>query len=74
MMASTADAKVYGNTYDIPSHKWVMEMTQKELEDRGYVKKAEPEDPEETSLEGQTSPAVAKVSSRKKSTGTSTTK
>lgn len=72
MMASTVDAKVYGNTYDIPSHKWVMEMTQKELEDRGYVKKEEPT--EETSLEGQTSPAVAKVSSRKKSTVTSTTK
>lgn len=71
-MASTVDAKVYGNTYDIPSHKWVMEMTQKELEDRGYVKKEEPT--EETSLEGKASPAVAKVSSRKKSTVTSTTK
>ena len=70
-MASAVDTKVYGNTYDIPSHKWVREMTQKELEDRGYVKK---EEPEETSLEGQTSPAVAKVSSRKKSTVTSTTK
>ena len=70
-MASAVDLKVYVTTYDIPSHKWVTEMTQSELEDRGYIKKQEPT---ESSLEGQTSPAVAKVSSRKKSTGTSTTK
>lgn len=30
--------KNYGSTYDLPSKKWVKEMTESELKSRGYLK------------------------------------
>lgn len=34
----------YWGTFDLPSHKWVTEMTEAELKARGYL----PKDPEKT--------------------------
>lgn len=30
--------KNYGSTYDLPSKKWVKDMTESELKSRGYLK------------------------------------
>lgn len=43
-MADASMASKFGNTFDIPSNKWVMEMTDSELIERGY--KPKPEEPE----------------------------
>ena len=43
-MADASMVAKFGNTFDIPSNKWVMEMTDSELIKRGY--KPKPEEPE----------------------------
>lgn len=43
-MADAGLASKFGNTFDIPSNKWVMEMTDSELIERGY--KPKPQEPE----------------------------
>ena len=57
-MADAGMVAKYGNTFDIPSNKWVMEMTDSELIDRGY--KPKPEEPEEPETKTQAASKTVK--------------
>lgn len=61
-----ADADIvtkFGNTYDIPTSKWVVDMTDSELISRGYKAK-----PQETQQQAVTQQTKAKSAVTKKTT------
>lgn len=61
-----ADADIvakYGNTYDIPTAKWVVDMTDSELIARGY--KAKPTEDQETQQKAKVKSTVSKRTTSK---------